>query len=200
MNRSAATRYLAWLSTLLWIGLAATGVLLFFFYRPSAQGAEWFNYEPNDGVVVDTGLWPTTFSAWLQDAHLWLGVAAVLATVVLAIASFLNDDMRSSISIAGLVLTVATFATGLLLPWDALALVAVTTGTDVRGYLPLWSGEAVFVLIGNGDVSLGTMQRWVIVHIVLALAALAVAVAVLAAIGVQATHRKRAAASEPSHS
>lgn len=160
MNRSTATRYLVWVSTLLWIGLAATGVSLFFLYQPSTPD-------------VDTGLWPTTLSAWLQDGHLWLGVAAVLATAVLAIASFFDEAVRSSISIAGLVLTVVTFATGLLLPWDALALVAVTVGTDVRGYLPLWSGEAVFVLIGDSEVSLGTMQRWLIVHLLLAATLLA---------------------------
>jgi|GEM_PF-1507737 len=172
MNASAATRYLGWLTALLWVGLAITGVLLVFFYQPGPEAGDWFRYEGSDSAVTDTayvdsGLWPTTFSGWLQDGHLWLGVAAVVSTALTALLAMAGQSRRVT-SFLAMVLTVGAFAVGLLLPWDQLALWAVEVDTESRGYLTLWDDDVRFVLSGGTELGVGTIQRWLITHAVLA--------------------------------
>jgi len=187
MNQATAMRYLGWLNVLLWGGLAVTGLLLVFFYEPRPEAADWFRYKPNDSAVtntyyVDTGLWPTTFSGWLQDVHLWLGVGAVFSTLLTVLVS-MGGDSRRVTSFVIMVLTIVAFGVGLLLPWDHLALWAVEAGVGYRGYLILWSDDVRFLLSGGVEIGVGTMQRWLIAH--------AVVIPVIAAIVVAAGRRRR---------
>lgn len=63
--------------------------------------------------------------------------------------------------------TLGAFFTGFLLPWDQLALSTVKVGSTVRGYTVLFDPAVLFVLIGGVEISPGTLMRWLVVHVVL---------------------------------
>lgn len=145
---------------LVWIALAVTGGLLFFLFEPTGL------------AVTDTGLEPMTFAGWLQDGHLFLGVAAVGLTVITAIVALVGSAGRRTAVVIALaaLLAIAAFITGLLLPFEAIAFWSITTGTDARGFLTLWDEDVRFLIMGGVEVGPSTLRRWLITHLVVAAA------------------------------
>jgi quinol-cytochrome oxidoreductase complex cytochrome b subunit len=142
--------------------LAVTGILLFFFYRPSAAQA-WDDIGP--GLAGSL-----TFSSGLRDTHLVMSRLAMLtaasAGVLVAIAPLRRGRRAGSVALgAGMfVLVMLGSATGYLLPWDQLALWAVTVGTNMRGYTPLMGDQVRFVLLDGKEIGNSTLLRWVFIH------------------------------------
>lgn len=136
-----------WALTAAVVVLAATGVALYFAYRPDSA-ASW----PD----VSGPLWnDITFGSVVRDVHgwaAWLALpTAVVAGVPLARRARPTERVAPGLATGvGLVLVVvAASVTGYLLPWDQLALFAVTVGTNISGYTWLRDGSVRFVLIGR---------------------------------------------------
>ena len=125
----------------LFVLLAATGVWLSFFYRPTMHG-------------------------WAQTMHsMHIAYAIVLVFVLVALLAVTVAERGGWHLAATLFLASLALAyTGLLLPWDQLALWAVTIGTNIRGFFTLFGDEVRYVLINGVEVSTGTLRAWFVVH------------------------------------
>lgn len=159
-------------SILLWIlsvavgVLIATGIALFFLYRPTTRQA-W------PGILTESYDWDVRVSSALRLIHRLAAWLAVLTAVATGAALAFRRPATGSrwtgpVLGAGLpITTLAAFFTGLLLPWDQLALWAVTVGSNVRGYRIVFDPVVRFVLIGGVEISRHTLIRWLLVHMLL---------------------------------
>jgi len=156
--RNATRVCLVMLAVTLFI-LAASGVWLWFEYRPRAASS-W------PGVHV-----PRTSESWVRSAHRVasaVGVMLALTTVVLFAGRRLRTRRRGVVAGVGVLVTaLAASFTGYLLPWDQLALSAVTVGTEMRGIQVMFDAPVKYVLIGSSEISLDTYRFWAISHVVL---------------------------------
>ncbi|HVX38209.1 MAG TPA: cytochrome b N-terminal domain-containing protein [Gemmatimonadaceae bacterium] len=149
---------------LLFIILVATGVLLSFYYRPSAEEA----YQSVQHIVGGITL------GWLmRDMHRWcanLIVVAVLVHMARVFFSGAYKPPRETNWLVGLFLlfTILLFgATGYLLPWDQWAYWTTTQGIDAMSRVPLFGGFVADMFRGDPIVSGATLSRFFAVHVIL---------------------------------
>jgi quinol-cytochrome oxidoreductase complex cytochrome b subunit len=148
---------------LLLIILVVTGVLLSFYYRPSAQEA----YPSIQYIVTGVTL------GWLvRDLHVWganLLVLAVLAHMARVFFSASYKPPRETNWLIGLLLLfviLAFGATGYLLPWDQWAYWTVTQGLSMVEQVPFIGALAVQLLRGDPIVSGATLSRFFAMHVI----------------------------------
>lgn len=148
---------------LLLIMLVATGVLLSFYYRPSAEEA----YPSVQHIVSGIRM------GWLmRDLHVWAANLIVVAAIVHMSRVFFAaayKPPRETNWLVGLLLlfTVLAFgATGYLLPWDQGAYWTVTEGLDVTGRAPVIGGFLASVFRGDPIVSGATLSRFFAIHVI----------------------------------
>jgi quinol-cytochrome oxidoreductase complex cytochrome b subunit len=148
---------------LLLIMLVLTGVLLSFYYRPSAEEA----YQSIQHIVSGVTL------GWLmRDVHVWAANLIVLAALVHMARVFFGaayKPPRETNWLVGLLLLFVIFAfgaTGYLLPWDQWAYWTVTEGLDVVGRVPVIGGSLVEILRGDPIVSGATLSRFFAIHVI----------------------------------
>ena len=162
-----------WAQTAEVLVLAATGVALYFAYRPDSA-ASW----PDVSGPLSNDI---TFGSVVRDVHgwaAWLALpTAVVAGVLLALRARPPSHRAGGAGLAtgvGLVLVVvAASVTGYLLPWDQLALFAVTVGTNISGYTWLRDGSVRFVLMDGTEIAPATLFKWLLLHAVILGGALA---------------------------
>ena len=168
--RHRLSRHTGWrhafggITYLLFMVLVVTGVLLSFYYRPSAAEAYQSIQQIVSGVTM----------GWLmRDAHVWAANLIVLAALVHMGRVFFGaayKPPRETNWLIGLLLLFVIFAfgaTGYLLPWDQWAYWTVTQGLDVLGRTPLIGGTAVELLRGDPIVSGATLSRFFAIHVIL---------------------------------
>jgi len=148
----------------LFLLLIVTGVLLSFYYRPSAEEA----YQSVQYIVSGV-----TFGWLIRDLHVW-GANLIVLTMLVHMARVFFDAAykppRETNWLAGLLLLFIVFAfgaTGYLLPWDQWAYWAVTEGLDVLARVPLVGGASVEVLRGDPVVSGATLSRFFAWHVII---------------------------------
>jgi len=148
---------------LLLVILVVTGVLLSFYYRPSAQEAAPSIQHIVSGVRM----------GWLvRDLHVWsanLLVVAVLAHMTQVFVEAAYKPPRETNWLAGMLLMFITFAfgvTGYLLPWDQWAYWTVTEQLELMEKIPVLGGIAVEVLRGDPVVSGATLSRFFALHVI----------------------------------
>lgn len=146
--------------------LAMTGAFLVIFYRPST-GASWADVP---GTETEVRIETAVRVAHRVTSELFLLTLAglLVLTVVLASARTLRSRRHGlTVAAAVAVWVVALFAsfTGLLLPWDQLALTSVTVGSNMLGFLPIFGHRVQYVLTGGAAISVATVQRWLLVHV-----------------------------------
>ena len=148
---------------LLFILLVVTGVLLSFYYRPSAEEA----YQSVQHIVSTVRL------GWfIRDMHVW-GANLIVVTVLVHMGRVFLDASykppRETNWLAGVLLlfvVLAFGATGYLLPWDQWAYWTVTEALDMLGRIPLVGGLANGVLRGDPVVSGATLSRFFAIHVI----------------------------------
>jgi quinol-cytochrome oxidoreductase complex cytochrome b subunit len=168
--RHRLSRYTGWrqafggITYLLFMVLVVTGVLLSFYYRPSAEEAYQSIQQIVSGVTM----------GWLmRDAHVWAANLIVLAALVHMGRVFFGaayKPPRETNWLIGLLLLFVIFAfgaTGYLLPWDQWAYWTVTQGLDVLSHAPLFGGTLVELLRGDPIVSGATLSRFFAIHVIL---------------------------------
>lgn len=162
-------RYAGWrhafggITYLLFIVLVGTGVLLSFYYRPSAQEA----YQSVQHVVSGIRL------GWLmRDLHVWAANLVVVAALVHMARVFFSAAYKPPretnwlVGLFLLFLILAFGATGYLLPWDQGAYWTVTEGLDVTERAPLVGGMLADILRGDRIVSGATLSRFFALHVI----------------------------------
>lgn len=164
LPRHAGWRHAAGgITYLLFILLVVTGVLLSFYYRPSAEEA----YQSVQHIVSNVRL------GWLmRDLHVWGANLVVLTALVHMARVFLDASYkppRETNWLAGVLLlfvVLAFGATGYLLPWDQWAYWTVTEALDMLGRIPVLGSVSVGVLRGDPVVSGATLSRFFAIHVI----------------------------------
>lgn len=148
---------------LLFIILVVTGVLLAFYYRPSAQEA----YPSVQYIVTEV-----PFGWLVRNVHMWaanLMVIAVLAHMARVFFEAAYKPPRETNWVVGLMLLFVVLgfgATGYLLPWDQWSYWSVTEVLNALGSLPLFS-ILVGAVSGDDIVSGATLSRFFALHVII---------------------------------
>ncbi|HEX7020240.1 MAG TPA: cytochrome b N-terminal domain-containing protein [Gemmatimonadaceae bacterium] len=168
--RNRLPAYVGWrqafggITYLLFIILVWTGVLLSFYYRPSAEEA----YQSMQHIVSGV-----SFGWLMRDLHRWGANLIVIAVLVHMARVFFGGAYkppRETNWLVGLVLLLVIFAfgaTGYLLPWDQWAYWTTTQGVDVVEHVPLIGGWMTELLRGDPLVSGATLSRFFAIHVIL---------------------------------
>jgi hypothetical protein len=151
------------ITAFLFVVQGITGIMLAFYYKPSAAEAY------NSIIFIENEV---RFGAAIRMIHHW----AANGMIVMAIAHMLRvfimgayKNPRELNWISGVLLLILTLVfgfTGYLLPWDQRAYWATTVGTDIAGSVPA-VGNLILVLLRVGwDVSEATLGRFYGLHII----------------------------------
>lgn len=163
---------MGWLTFVLFVIEAISGIALMFYYRPAAEHA----YADMQALraTVSFGL--------VREIHRWGAHAMVIAAWLHMLRVFLTGSYKKPrefnwcIGVALLVLTMLLSFTGYLLPWDQLAFWAVTVGTNMVSAAPLigndgpWAGwmpagwDPKSLLLGGPDVGPPALLRFYVLH------------------------------------
>jgi quinol-cytochrome oxidoreductase complex cytochrome b subunit len=128
-----------------------TGLLLMFYYRPTAEYAYQDIFALRENVPL--GL--------MREAHRWAAHLMVITVWLHMYRVFLTGSYKPprefnwNVGVILLVLTLLLSFTGYLLPWDQLAVWAVTVGTNMARATPFLGHEgpgAALLSIGGLDL------------------------------------------------
>lgn len=130
---------------------AITGILLMFYYRPTAE------YAYNDMIAlmehVPLGI--------MRELHRWGAHLMVIVVMLHMYRVFMTGSYKPprefnwGVGVILLVLTLLLSFTGYLLPWDQLAMWAITVGTNMARATPFVGHEGPGAnLLAIGDINL----------------------------------------------
>jgi len=161
-HRHTIWYYLGGMTFFLFVIQVLTGILLIFYYRPSASEA----YESIQFIMTEV-----QFGWLIRSLHAWSANLMVLALVVHLFSVLLLRAYRrprEATWLTGMVLLVITLAfgfTGYLLPWNELAYFATRVGTQILGAVPVIGSFLLKVGRGGEDVSGATLTRFYGIHV-----------------------------------
>ncbi|HEY6041455.1 MAG TPA: cytochrome b N-terminal domain-containing protein [Anaerolineae bacterium] len=151
------------ISTVLFIALTVTGVLLVFYYVPATNLA----YSTMKDLQTTIPLGQLTRNMHRWAAHLMvLTVIAHLLRVFYTGAYKPPREFNWIVGVVLLLLTLGASFTGYLLPWDQLSFWAITVGTNIAGYAPIFGDQARTVLLGGNEVGQNALIRFYGLHII----------------------------------
>lgn len=158
-----ATFCLGGVSLALFLVLTVTGVLLMFYYHPSAPRA----YEDMKDLefVVSSGV-------FLRNLHRWSAHLMVITVFLHMLRVFFAGAYRPPrefnwvVGVLLLILTLLLSFTGYLLPWDQLAYWAITVGTNMAGAVPALGDRIRFLLLGGNMIGENSLIRFYVLHCV----------------------------------
>jgi len=185
---------MGWLAFHLFLVEVFTGILLMFYYRPTAE----FAYQDIQALRAQVTL------GLVREIHRWGAHAMIIAVWLHMLRVFLTGSYKPPrefnwvVGVGLLVLTMLLSFTGYLLPWDQLALWAVTVASNMAGAAPLVGSEgpgssllsvgevplihagsdARFALLGGTVVGPAALLRFYILHCIALPAAAAILIAV----------------------
>ncbi|MHC5008571.1 MAG: cytochrome b N-terminal domain-containing protein [Planctomycetota bacterium] len=149
------------MSMLLFLMLAATGVLLLFVYEPS-PGAAY------DSIVTIQR--EVFFGKLVRNIHYWSANLLIAVVVLHLLRTYLTGAYygpRQFTWVIGLVLllcvVIANF-TGYLLPWDQLSYWATTIVVGMIGYVPFVGDQLAGVIRGGPEVGSATLVKFYAFH------------------------------------
>jgi quinol-cytochrome oxidoreductase complex cytochrome b subunit len=157
------TLYLGGLSAACFFILVVTGVLLMFYYRPSAPAA--YHDMKDLQFVVSAGV-------FLRNLHRWSAHTMVALVFVHMVVTFYRGayqpprEFNWVIGVLLLVATVLLSYTGYLLPWDQLAYWAVTVGTNMAEAAPIVGAKLKLLLLGGHTINDSALLRFYVLHCV----------------------------------
>jgi quinol-cytochrome oxidoreductase complex cytochrome b subunit len=140
----------------------ATGILLLFYYRPSAEGA----YESVQFLMAEV-----EFGWLIRSIHSWGANLMIFMAFVHMISVMLLKAYRAPREITWmtgvglLFVSMGLGFTGYLLPWNELAFFATRVGTEIPGVLPIVGPFIRDLLRGGEDISGATLTRFYALHV-----------------------------------
>jgi quinol-cytochrome oxidoreductase complex cytochrome b subunit len=146
----------------LFIILAATGILLSVYYQPTPDTA--YQSVLNISTHVQFG-W------WIRSIHRWSAGAMVLLVFIHTLRVFFTGAYKAPRELnwlTGVLLLLITLGfgfTGYLLPWDQKAYWATKVGTDIAGSVPFLGHFLLVTLRGGEQISAATLGRFFTLHV-----------------------------------
>jgi cytochrome b6 len=162
VHRHTIWYYLGGMTLFLFVVQITTGMLLLFYYRPSAEEA----YESVQFLMA------TVQFGWLvRSIHSWSANLMILTAFLHLFSVLLMKAYRppreltwfSGIGLLGL--SMAFGFTGYLLPWNELAYFATRVGTEIVGAVPFVGDFLLRVARGGDDVTGATLTRFYAFHV-----------------------------------
>ncbi len=162
VHRHTIWYYLGGMTLFLFLIQIATGILLLFYYRPSAEDA----YESIQFLMaeVEFGWLVRSIHSW--SANLMIFTAFLHLFSVMLLRAYRRP--REVTWVSGVVLLGLAMAfgfTGYLLPWNELAYFATRVGTQIVDVVPLVGSFIGKVLRGGDDVTGATLTRFYAFHV-----------------------------------
>jgi cytochrome b6 len=162
VHRHTFWYYFGGMTLFLFIVQVATGTLLLFYYRPSAEEA----YESVQFLMTEV-----EFGWLIRSIHSWAANLMICTLFIHFFSVFLLKTYRapreitwlSGMALMGLAL--AFGFTGYLLPWNELAFFATRVGTEIPGVLPVAGSFLRKLLRGGDDVTGATLTRFYGIHV-----------------------------------
>ena len=162
VHRHSIWYYLGGMTLFLFVVQVATGILLLFYYRPSAEEA----YESIQFLMAEV-----QFGWLVRSIHAWSANLMIVTLFVHLFSVLLMKAYRppreitwfSGVGLMGLAL--AFGFTGYLLPWNELAYFATRVGTEITGAVPLVGDFMLRVARGGEDVTGATLTRFYAFHV-----------------------------------
>jgi cytochrome b6 len=164
IHRHTIWYYLGGMSLFLFLCQLVSGMLLLFYYRPSAGEA----YESVQFIMAEV-----QFGWLVRSLHAWAANLMVFTVFIHLFSVFLLKAYRAPRDLtwmSGVILFVLTLAfgfTGYLLPWNELAYFATKVGTEIVGVVPLIGGFVRTLARGGEDVTGATLTRFYAIHVAL---------------------------------
>jgi cytochrome b6 len=140
----------------------ATGILLLFYYRPTADEA----YESVQFLMAEVQFGWLIRSIHSWSANLMIFVLFLHFFSVMFVKAYRRP--RELTWLSGFVLFALALAfgfTGYLLPWNELAYFATRVGTEILAVVPLIGESLLRVARGGDDVTGATLTRFYAVHV-----------------------------------
>jgi cytochrome b6 len=162
VHRHTVWYYLGGMTLFLFAVQVVTGILLLFYYRPTAEGA----YESVQFLMAEV-----EFGWLIRSIHSWSANLMIFTLFLHMFSVLLLKAYRppreitwfSGVGLLGLAL--AFGFTGYLLPWNELAYFATRVGTEITGAVPVVGAFMLRVLRGGDDVSGATLTRFYAFHV-----------------------------------
>jgi len=150
------------ITALLFVIQCVTGIMLAFYYKPTAAEA-YASIQFIENEVY--------FGAAIRAIHHWSANGMIVMCVAHLIRVFIMGAYKAPRElnwVSGILLLVLTLAfgfTGYLLPWDQRAFWASTVGTDIAGSVPA-VGRLVLIFLRDGwGVTEATLGRFYGLHV-----------------------------------
>ncbi len=161
LHRHTIWYYLGGMTLFLFMVQVGTGLLLLFYYRPSAESA----YESVQFLMTEV-----QFGWLVRSIHHWAANLMIFTVFLHMFSVLLLRAYRpprevtwfTGVFLFGVALTFGF--TGYLLPWNELAYFATRVGTEIISVIPLVGGFLLRVLRGGEDVSGATLTRFYAIH------------------------------------
>ncbi|HEV8613844.1 MAG TPA: cytochrome b N-terminal domain-containing protein [Gemmatimonadales bacterium] len=164
IHRHSVWYYLGGMTLFLLLIQIGTGILLLFYYRPSAGEA----YESIQFLMADV-----KFGWLIRSIHAWSANLMIftlflhLFSVMLLKAYRPPRELTWYSGVFLLALAMSFGFTGYLLPWNELAYFATRVGTQITGVVPVAGKFLLRLLRGGEDVSGATLTRFYAIHVAL---------------------------------
>jgi cytochrome b6 len=162
VHRHTVWYYLGGMTLFLFAIQVSTGILLLFYYRPSAEEA----YESVQFLMAEV-----EFGWLIRSIHAWAANLMVftlfvhLFSVLLLRAYRPPRELTWCSGVALLGITLGFGFTGYLLPWNELAYFATKVGAEITGAVPLLGPFLGRFLRGGDDVTGATLTRFYGIHV-----------------------------------
>lgn len=162
VHRHSIWYYLGGMTLFLFIVQVSTGVLLLFYYRPSAEGA----YESVQFLMAEV-----EFGWLVRSIHSWASNLMIFTLFLHLLSVLFLKAYRppreltwfSGVGLMGLALGFGF--TGYLLPWNELSYFATRVGTEIVGVVPVVGAFLLRVARGGEDVTGATLTRFYALHV-----------------------------------
>lgn len=164
IHRHSFWYYLGGLSLFLFSIQVVTGVLLLFYYRPSA--GEAFESIQFLMVTVSFGWLVRSLHAW--SANLLIFTLFIHLFSVLFLRAYRKPrELTWYTGITTFFLCLGFGFTGYLLPWNELSYFATKIGTEITAVVPVVGEFALRILRGGEQVTGATLTRFYAIHVVI---------------------------------
>jgi cytochrome b6 len=162
VHRHGLWYYFGGMTLFLFVVQVASGILLLFYYRPSAEEA----YESVQFLMAEV-----EFGWLIRSIHAWSANLMIFALFVHLFSVLLLKAYRPPrevtwfSGVALLAIALGFGFTGYLLPWNELAYFATKVGTEITGAVPLLGRFLVRLLRGGDQVTGATLTRFYGIHV-----------------------------------
>jgi len=162
VHRHTVWYYLGGMTLFLFLIQVATGILLLFYYRPSAEEA----FESVQFLMTEV-----EFGWLIRSIHAWAANLMIFTLFlhlfsVLLLKAYRRPREVTWLSGVGLLAVAMGFGfTGYLLPWNELAYFATKVGTEITGVLPGVGPFLRRLLRGGEEVTGATLTRFYGIHV-----------------------------------